>query len=445
MSNKETLRALWLLALPTFGQLIAEPIFVLIDTAIVGHLGSHALAGLSIGSTVLLTAAGLCLFLAYNTTSQVARLLGSGNRQEGMSVGIDGLWLAFIIGVILTIALTFCAHPLCYAMGARGETLDNAITYTQTVLPGLPAILLTYAANGIFRGLQKVRITLFAAVSGAIINTIGDIVFVFGFHYGIAGSGIATTIAQWYMGMVLTIPVICWAKRYDARLLPHVQRILHCADSGIPLFIRTLALRVCMVATVVTATRLGTNTLAAYQVTNSCWNFVMNMLDAIGIAAQSIVASTLGANQRQQTHHITRLCARTAAAASMIIGVLLIASGWLLAPLFSPQPALQRLISIGLTILGLFLPLAGWMWALDGVLIGAGDHRYLAQACSIMAFIYLITLIVVTSVQLAANTNDITRTIVLWIVLNVVYIGGRAIGNQHRIMTDAWMDRAKNI
>lgn len=102
---RSTNRRIMALALPTFGQLIAEPTFILIDTAIVGHIGDAALAGLSIGSTIILTAVGLCIFLAYSTTAQVAHLLGAGRRREGLQAGIDGLWLALSIGTVLGLSL----------------------------------------------------------------------------------------------------------------------------------------------------------------------------------------------------------------------------------------------------------------------------------------------------------------------------------------------------
>lgn len=439
VNKKDLLKHIFSLAIPTFGQLIAEPAFVLIDTAIVGHLGKTQLAGLSIGSTVLLTTTGLCLFLAYNTTSQVARLLGAGKNRQGLSVGMDGLWLALGLGIVLTLALMVFARPLCQSFGASGETLRNAVIYTQTVMPGLPAMLLIYAANGIFRGLSKVRITLFAAVSGAVVNTILDILFVFGMNLGIAGSGIATMLAQWYMGVVLTVPAIFWAAREKARLSPRARSILKSAGSGIPLFIRTLALRACMVATVAAAARLGTNTLAAYQVANSCWNFVMNILDAIGIAAQTIVASALGAGLVKRANVITKICAQVGALSSVIVGILMILAGWLCSPLFSPNAEVQLLVSIGMTILGIFLPLSGFMWALDGVLIGAGDHKYLAKSCSITAVVYLLVISAVCVANVALFAGDVTKTISLWASLNVVYIGGRALGNSLRVKTDDWM------
>ena len=184
-------RQILALAVPTFGQLIAEPAFVLIDTAIVGHIGDTALAGLSIGSTILLTVVGLCVFLAYSTTSQVGHLIGAGRRREGLEAGIDGLWLALIIGSVASLVIFLAAEPLCWAMGARGDVLDNATAYLQAVVFGMPGMMLVYAANGIFRGLQKVRITLAAAVCGAVVNTVLDVLFVFGFDWGVTGSGVA--------------------------------------------------------------------------------------------------------------------------------------------------------------------------------------------------------------------------------------------------------------
>ena len=241
------------------------------------------------------------------------------------------------------------------------------------------------------------------------------------------------------MGIVLTLPAIFWAAREKARLRPQARNILKSAGSGVPLFIRTLALRACMVATVAAAARLGTNTLAAYQVANSCWNFVMNILDAIGIAAQTIVASALGAGLLKRANVITKVCAQVGALSSVIVGILMISAGWLCSPLFSPNAEVQLLVSIGMTILGIFLPLSGFMWALDGVLIGAGDHKYLAKSCSITAVVYLIVISAVCVANVALFAGDITKTISLWVALNAVYIGGRALGNSLRVKTDDWM------
>lgn len=222
---RSTNRRIMALALPTFGQLIAEPTFILIDTAIVGHIGDAALAGLSIGSTIILTSVGLCIFLAYSTTAQVAHLLGAGRRREGLQAGIDGLWLALSIGTVLGLGLFAAAEPLCRALGGQGEVLEQAVTYTRAIVLGAPGMLMVYAANGIFRGLQKVRITLIAAVGGAVVNTVLDVLFVIVLNWGIAGSGVATLVAQWFMGLFLVIPAILWSRADGASLRPRLAGI----------------------------------------------------------------------------------------------------------------------------------------------------------------------------------------------------------------------------
>ncbi|MBT1161985.1 MATE family efflux transporter [Bifidobacterium sp. SO1] len=432
-------RQILALAVPTFGQLIAEPAFVLIDTAIVGHIGDAALAGLSVGSTIVLTTVGLCVFLAYGTTSQVARLIGAGRRREGLEAGIDGLWLALGIGTIVSATLFVTAEPLCAAMGARGAVLENAVDYLRAVVFGLPGMLLVYAANGIFRGLRKVRITLIAAAGGAAANTVLDVLFVFGFRWGVTGSGAATLIAQWLMGLFLVVPALLWARADGASWRPRLAGIMHTASDGVPLFVRTLALRVSMVGTVVLATHMGVTVLAGYQAVNSSWNFVINMLDAIGIAGQTLVATELGAGRRGNAQAMTRVAGRAGAWTGAVLGVGLAVIGSAAAPLFSPTPDVRHLIVVGCIVLAVFLPLGGWMWALDGILIGAGDYRYLAVGCTVTTAIYLPALAAVNALDGWLITGDTARMAVLWVIINVLFVGVRAAFNGARIRTDRWM------
>ncbi|WEV42669.1 MATE family efflux transporter [Bifidobacterium sp. ESL0682] len=434
-------RQILALAIPTFGQLIADPLFVLIDTAIVGHIGDTALAGLSIGSTVLLTVAGLCNFLAYGTTSRVGQLMGAGRKREGLETGVDGLWLALIIGVIISAAFFVGARPLCALMGAQGAVLDNAVTYLQAVIFGLPGMLLVYAANGIFRGLKKVRITLVAAVLGAALNTALDFLFIFGFNMGIMGSGLATLIAQWFMGVYLVIPALKWSHDAGASLAPRISGITATASDGLPLFIRTLALRICMVATVVLATHMGTQVLAAYQAVNSTWNFVLNILDAIGISGQALVATEIGAKRYGRAREMTRISARAGLYGGIAVGIALIALGFVAAPMFSPNAAIQHLIVIGMIVVAIFLPIAGWMWALDGILIGAGDYKYLAVTCSIVTVVYLPLVLVLNFIDGAYNPSATVRMILLWAVFNVIFIGGRSLFNGLRARSDKWLKK----
>ena len=338
-----------------------------------------------------------------------------------------------------SLVIFLAAEPLCWAMGARGDVLDNATAYLQAVVFGMPGMMLVYAANGIFRGLQKVRITLAAAVCGAVVNTVLDVLFVFGFDWGVTGSGVATLIAQWFMGLFLVVPALLWARADGADWRPRLRGILGSASDGSVLFIRSLALRACMVATVMAATSMGTQVLAAYQSVNSCWNFVINILDAIGIAGQALVAAELGAGHRDRARLMTRAAGRSGLIGGVAIGMALIAVGFVAAPLFSPTPDVQRLITVGMMVLGIFLPLGGWMWAVDGILIGAGDYRYLAAGCAATAVVYLPALWGLHLADGVFLTNDAVRMAVLWTVINLLFIGARAIFNGLRIRTDRWM------
>lgn len=440
-----TLHSLLILAIPTFGQLIAEPTFVLIDTAIVGHVSDSALAGLSLGSMIILTAVGLCVFLAYSTTSQVARLLGAGNRRQGMQAGIHGLWLAGAIGILLAVALYTCAAPLASALGGTGETLQQASIYTQLVALGVPGMLLVYAANGIFRGLQKVNITLVAAVSGAVLNTVLDVVFVIVMGLGIAGSGIATCIAQWFMGIMLVIPALLWARREGARLTPSLSGILAAGGDGFVLFIRTVALRAGLVATVMAAAAMGTEVLAGYQIVNATWSFALNALDAVAIAGQTLVGSEIGGKAYSQARALTNYTARIGLITGCVIALIFIGLGFVAGPLFSPNSDIQTLSCVGVIAVGIGLPLQGWMWALDGILIGAGDFRYLALTCLASSGSYLVVLGCVVGLIAPLMPNDLVRTALMWLTFDIVLMGGRALANGLRAKGDVWMHRQDSL
>ena len=442
LTNASVNKKLLLLALPTFGQLIAEPTFVLIDTAIVGHVSDSALAGLSLGSSVVLTAVGLCVFLAYSTTSSVARLFGAGKRREGFQAGLNGLWLSLCIGIVLAFVLFIAAHPICSFLGGRNEALQQAVIYTQMVVLGVPGMLLVYAANGIFRGLQKVNITLVAAVTGAVINTILDVVFVVMWGWGIAGSGIATAIAQWAMGLMLVVPAVVWIRQVGVPLRPRLRGIASAGGEGFPLFLRTLALRLALLASVMAAASMGPAVLAGYQIVNATWNFAVNALDSIAIAGQTLVGAELGARKFDGARILTRYTARLGFAVGIAVGVIFALVGLVASPVFSPNESIQALASAGMIMVGILMPLQGWMWALDGILIGAGDFRYLAFTCLASSVAHIVVTALLVFVVSPVLPGDVARIVAVWAVMGFVLMGGRGIANGIRAKGDTWMRNA---
>lgn len=438
-TDAQVIKRLFLLALPTLGQLIAEPTFALIDTAIVGHLGDSALAGLSLGSTLILTAVGLCIFLAYSTTTQVSHLFGAGKQREGLQAGMNSLWFSLAIGVVLAGVLYGGAEVLCSLLGGRGDDLAQATIYAQIVALGVPGMLLAYAANGIFRGMQKVRIILVASVSGVVLNTVLDVLFVIVWGWGIAGSAVATFMAQWFIGLFLLVPVVRWIHRAQVSWRPNLSGIVAAGGDGLPLFLRTLALRAALVATVIAAASMGTQVLASYQIVNAAWNFTVNVLDSVAIAGQMLVGVQLGAGNKEQARRLTNITARSGLIMGVMVGIFFIAVGLVAGPIFSPNPEVQMLVAAGMVVMGIALPLQGWTWALDGILIGAGDFRYLAVAVSLVAVAYIAALVAVMGLVAPLLSDNLARIVVLWMVFNVVLMGGRGLANGLRARGDAWM------
>ena len=189
-------REIWRLALPAFGALVAEPLYVLADTAIVGRLGTRQLGGLAIAGTVLTSAFGVFNFLAYGTTAAVARRIGARDERAAAEHGVAGIWLALVLGASLTILGLALAPWIVDVMGASSRTHAYALTYLRIGLLGAPVMLLALACTGYLRGLQDTRTPLVIAVVANLLNLALEILFVYGFHWGVAGSAWGTVIAQ---------------------------------------------------------------------------------------------------------------------------------------------------------------------------------------------------------------------------------------------------------
>lgn len=368
------------LALPAFAALVAEPLFVIVDSAIVGHLGTHQLAGLAIAASLLMTAVSVFVFLAYATTAAVARRVGSGDLAAAIRQGMDGIWLATLLGVAV-VAFTFPFAPrLVRLLGASDTAAPYAITYLQISSIGIPAMLIVFAATGVLRGLQDTRTPLYVAIGGFTANAVLNVVLVYGAGFGVAGSAWGTVIAQYAMATAYLAVVIRGARRYGASLRPDATGIRASAQAGTPLLIRTLSLRaVLMIATAVAA-RLGDTEVAAHQIVLSLWNLMAFALDAIAIAGQAIIGRYLGAGNAVGARQACRRMVQWGVASGVALGILLVLLRPLFMPLFSSDPAVHKALLPALLVIAVSQPIAGVVFVLDGVLMGAGDGRYLAWA-----------------------------------------------------------------
>ncbi|MGA5495403.1 MATE family efflux transporter [Streptomyces cinereoruber] len=368
------------LALPAFGALVAEPLFLMVDSAIVGHLGTPQLAGLAIAAALLSTAVSVFVFLAYATTAAVARRVGAGDLPAAIRQGMDGIWLALLLGTAV-VALTLPAAPwLVDVFGASDTAAPHAVTYLRISSLGIPAMLVVLAATGVLRGLQDTRTPLYVAIGGFTVNGALNLTLVYGAGLGVAGSAWGTVIAQCGMAAAYLTVVVRGARRHGASLRPDASGIRASARAGVPLLVRTLSLRaVLMIATAVAA-RLGDTEVAAHQIILSLWSLMAFALDAIAIAGQAIIGRYLGADDPDGARQVCRRMVQWGVVSGVVLGALLVVARPLYVPLFSRDTAVHDALLPALLVVALSQPIAGVVFVLDGVLMGAGDGPYLAWA-----------------------------------------------------------------
>ncbi|MBX9397987.1 MATE family efflux transporter [Streptomyces sp. TRM72054] len=385
------------LAVPAFGALVAEPLFVLADSAIVGHLGTAQLAGLGVASALLTTAVSIFVFLAYATTAAVARRVGAGDLPSAIRQGMDGIWLALLLGAGVIAVVLPMAPFLVELFGASDTAAPYATTYLRISSLGIPAMLVVLAATGVLRGLQDTRTPLYVAVAGFVANGVLNAVLVYGAGLGIAGSAWGTVIAQCGMAAVYLVVVIRGARRHGASLRPDAVGIRASAQAGAPLLVRTLSLRAILMIATAVAARLGDADIAAHQIILSLWSLLAFALDAIAIAGQAIIGRYLGADDPQGAREVCRRMVQWGIGVGLALGVLVVVARPAFLPLFTSDSAVKDTALPALLVVALSQPICGVVFVLDGVLMGAGDGPYLAWAM-------LLTLAVFAPVALLVPT-----------------------------------------
>lgn len=423
------------LAVPAFGALIAEPLFLLADSAIVGHLGVAQLAGVGLASAVLHTAVGLMVFLAYSTTPAVARAVGDGQLAKALAAGRDGVWLALLLGSVLAAAGILAAEPLVGLMGAGGDVRTFAVDYLRWSMPGLVAMLLIFAGTGVLRGLQDTRTPLVVATAGFTLNILLNLLLVYGLGWSVTGSAVGTSIAQWAMAAVYLAMVQRNARRHGVSLVPDWHGIRSMTKVGSWLMLRTLSLRIAILATVVVVTGQGAVNLAAHQLAMTVFTLLAFALDALAIAAQALIGKELGASNPEKVRLLTRTMIRWGTGFGVLTGALLALAAPVTGALFTPDAGVQSVLTAALWILAVGQPVAGYVFVLDGVLIGAGDAKYLAVAGVVNLAVYLPLLFAVPLAGVAGGP----ALVWVWAAFSVGYMVARAVTLGLRARTDRWM------
>ncbi len=423
------------LAVPALGALVAEPLFLLTDTALVGHLGAVPLAGLGIAGAILQSVVGLLIFLAYATTPAVARRLGAGDRPGAIRAGIDGMWLALILGVVLALAGLPAAGPLTSAFGGGRAVTEAATTYLTISLAGLPAMLLVIAASGLLRGLQDTRTPLVVAGLGFLVNAVLNAVLIYGAGLGIAGSALGTVLAQWGMAAVYLAIALRAARSVGVGIGPGWSGVTGAAASGGWLLLRTASLRAALLATVFAGAALGVRELAALQIALTLFSTLAFVLDALAIAGQAMIGHGLGAADVPRVTAITRRLIAWGVWGGAGLGAVLACLSGVLPGVFTSDPEVAGLLSATVLVMAIGIPLAGYVFVLDGVLIGAGDGRYLAWTGLVNLAVYLPLLALAST----SGLEGVPALVALWLAFGLGYIGARAVTLGLRARGGAWL------
>ena len=382
------------LAVPAFGALVAEPLYVLSDTAIVGHLGTDQLAGLAVAAAILVTGYSIFIFLAYGTTAAVARLIGAGDEREAAHQAVQSSWLALGISALIVPAGLLSAPALVRWFGASGAAAGYAETYLRISLLGVPAMLLTYAAVGYLRGRQDTRTPLVVAVVSVAVNLVLEVVLILGLGYGVGASAASTVLVQWGAAVVYLVGIGRVGRALGVPLGVSPRSVGRLARVGVDLMVRTVALRLALVSATVVAARLGAAEVGAHQVAFELWIALALALDAIAIAGQALVGRLLGASDVVAARAATRRMVQIGVGFGVLVGVLLVALRGVLPHAFSDDPRVIGLAAFVLLFVGVMQPVNAVVFVLDGVLMGAGDMRFLAISMVAAAALFLVAVAV---------------------------------------------------
>ncbi len=415
------------LGIPALGTLAAEPLYRIVDTAIVGRLGTDQLAGLAIAVTILALVVAGSNFLTYGTTERVAKRLGAGRDGDAADVGVQAMWLAGFVAVVAVPLLVFGARPVADALGADGDVLEFAVQYLRIAAVGVPFVLIALAAQGVQRGASDYRTPLVILVASNVANLVIEVVLVFGFDLGIAGAAWSTAIAQAGAGIAFLV-VIRHRLALARHRWPLWVEMAPLLTAGRHLLLRVGSMLAVFTGATAIAARVDDATLAAHQIAMTMFLFLALVLDALAIPAQTLVAEELGRRRDDAGNNaleIARRVVRLSMIAAGAIAVVIALTSPVLPHVFSDDPAVVSRATSALLLLALLLLPGAIAFADDGVLIGAGDYRFLGVA----AFGYLLAVAPIAVVVLATPSLGIAG---IWIGL-VVWMVLRAVVNTMRV------------
>jgi putative MATE family efflux protein len=408
------------LALPALGALAAEPLYVLADTAIVGHLGRPQIAALGLAGTVLAGAFTIFNFLTYGTTAVVARATGAGREEDAARLAAQALWASVGIGLVLLVGCEIVAGLLLAGLGAHGRSGHFALVYFRIAALGLPAALIALAGQGYLRGISNLRRPLEIVVAANVANLVLELLFVYGFGWGIAGSAAGTAIAQAGMGAAFVVELL---RPHAPSRRPSLGEMKPLFRVGRQIFVRTAALYACFLVAASVLARMGDAQIGAHQIAYELFLFIALVLDAVAIAGQVIVGRMLGAGNADGAHAAAVRMIGWSVVIGLVFAVVLAPLSHAIPRAFTDDPRVLHQAALLWPFLAVMQPLGGAVFALDGILIGAGDTRYLMW--SMLAASGVFVLLAALALALGWGVIGVWAALDVLIVARLALLGPR--------------------
>lgn len=419
------------LAIPALGALAIEPLYVLADTAIVGRLGSGPLGGLALAATVLNALLWVCNFLSYGTTARISFLTGKGEHREAAAVATQGLWLCGLLGLPIAAIVGFGGHDLASALGGHGAVLAAATTYLRISAVGIPFVLIALVGHGHLRGLSDTRTPLRVVLVANVVNVVLEVVMVYGFDLGVAGSAWGTVVAQviaaaWFLGMSGRR-----IRATGAQLRPRPQEIRRLLVIGRHLFARTGALVITISAATSVAARVGTSTLGGHQIALQVETFLALVVDALAIAAQAMIGTLLGAGDLDEARATGRRLISVGWLLGVGLAVVVVATAPVVPHIFSGDHGVTSRATTALVLVGILQIPGSVAFVIDGILMGASDFRFLQWATA-GAGLAMVPAAVAVLHWHRLGITGIWTGMVVWMTV-------RAVANGARFRRERWM------
>ena len=368
-------REILMLALPALGVLAANPLYLLLDTAVVGRLGTAQLAALAAGAAIQSTVTTQLTFLSYGTTARSSRFFGAGQRDKAVAEGVQATWVALGVGTLLAIIVGLFAQPLAQALASDYDTSVRAAQWMRVAVFAVPLTLAIMAGNGWMRGVQNTKLPFYLTLCGLIPGAILLPILVG--RYGLVGSAVSNVIGMGITAALFVVVLVRENARYGGSWAPRWSVIKRQLVLGRDLILRSLSFQVSLLAAAAIAGRIGVVALAAHQLMLQLWNFLTLVLDSLAIAAQTLTGSALGRGGAQQARAVGLKVLKY----SMIFAVALSAVFAVFAvpiqTLFTSDPDVVDTLRVPWFLLIGMILVGGAVFALDGVLLGAADAAFL--------------------------------------------------------------------